>query len=172
MMLFFIYHGSYSVTGTESTPMVTHAKLFSAADRFMAAKLKFYAKAQFQAAVDTGKWTSEEFSEVITVVYTTTPYMIRGLRDIVVRASCDRIQTLSSNAAFKTMLRQPITVDFAADLSEALADTVIKTSVTKTYRCPSCSKTMTVAAAVTIGAYRHCFNCGRSRNDWLNQIAR
>ena len=116
-----MYNGHYKVISVP--PMVLHAKIHSAADRFMVSELQTYAKNQFLSDIQESQRTPEEFCEVITVVYTTTP---PNLRDIVVQACCDQISRLSGNGTFKNMLRQPNTVDFAADLCKALADEVMK----------------------------------------------
>ncbi|KAF5649338.1 kelch 8 [Fusarium sp. NRRL 52700] len=111
-MAIFFYYFNYKHPA-DSLPMKFHAKVCQIADKYGIDALKRLAATKYHTSIDAG-WEMDSFSEAIELAYTTMPPGDRGLRDIDVKVTIKRIETLMSKDAFCEMLST--NPDLAADI--------------------------------------------------------
>lgn len=118
-MLQFMYTYDYTaVTEASSSPMLFHVSMYSIADKYDVPELRLRAEKKFKNTVETC-WSMDDFPFAISRVYHSTPSTVRGLRDIVVDAAHEHIESLLCKQDFRDVLEG--TTGFASDLVHLLA---------------------------------------------------
>ncbi|EGU88216.1 hypothetical protein FOXB_01266 [Fusarium oxysporum f. sp. conglutinans Fo5176] len=115
-MIRFVYSFEYDVPA-DTSAMIFHAKVYQIGDKYGIETLKKQALNKFKDVFVEAEVTADyanDLADTITVVYTTTPPVDRGLRVIVVESSYDDLEELMPETSFKEGLVR--NGDFSADL--------------------------------------------------------
>lgn len=119
-MLKFLYSGDYEATSGAGTQFSAffNARVYSIADKYDIPQLKELAEKKFAKIVGSC-WDMDDFSDLITEVYNSTPSSDVVLRDRVVDKSCDNIDALRVKDHFKRVMKS--VPEFTAELVQKLA---------------------------------------------------
>src|SRR5436189_3099842 len=116
-MLQFMYTFEYGSTGNEISPMLFHVRVYSIAEKYGISALKLEAKDKFSKVAVTC-WDMDDFPDVASEIYSSTPPEDRGLRDIVTGVAHAHIVKLLKKDDFNNTFQE--TPGFAADVAQLL----------------------------------------------------
>ncbi|KAM5432313.1 hypothetical protein McanMca71_007888 [Microsporum canis] len=105
-MVRFMYEADYDGSGSNRgriSPMLFNARVYEVAEKYSILHLKERAKTKFKDAVRTC-WDMDDFSPAIKEVYTNTPSIDRGLRDIISQTAFQNIESLLRKDDFQSVL--------------------------------------------------------------------
>jgi hypothetical protein len=100
-------------------PPLVNARVYALADKYDVRGLKAFSSKKFKNSLAT-PWSSEVFSEIIRVVYESTPSTDRGLRSIVTETARKRGNCLMDCTEFRVLLESA--PDFTIDLLQKVWD--------------------------------------------------
>lgn len=138
IMLRHLYSHAY-LKDHPSPPDITlqlHARMYAMADRYGMEDLRQLVREQFENLQRTD-YAKDDFATVIREVYTSTPDLDRGLRDLVVKQSTACFAEVSAKPDFFKMMAE--TGTFGVDLVKA-----IKNHASRKFACPNCKKSIDV----------------------------
>lgn len=131
-MIRFMYGFIYnSADHGEINPMLLNTRVYGVAEKYGAPALKEHARTRFEQSLN---WNAVEFPLVIEEVYGSTHSSVRGLRDVVVKATRDNAEELMKTEAFLRVLEY--SPGFAADMVKELVERPAHPAMR--FRCPNC----------------------------------
>lgn len=158
-MLRFMYSFDYS--HEPPTPgMVFDAKVYQIADKYDIQALRKHARRKFKDAVSPG-WSVDDFSKAVKTTWKRTFTTDRGLRDLILKASCLHINELLKNKRFRGLLSK--NSDFAVDLIHSLSRRFSRRSLRE--KCGCCEE---LIPAVVSSRHDCCPRCGKRRLDLID----
>ena len=105
LMIEYFYHFDYLRTAAaDGRPsLIKHAKVFAMAIKYQVNGLRALAIQKFKQAASTD-WSSEDFTHVVRVVYTSTPDHAQELREIVADTLYDHFSDLKDNKELELVI--------------------------------------------------------------------
>jgi len=139
-------------------PKIMNALMYTAGHKYAIDTLKQEAKTNFSEAFDLEKFSSKDLSGLVSVFYSSTPSVGRGLRDRLVKAfdSVPDILDAWPRQAMDMVFAE--NVGFASDLFGLIEKRNLKA---KTYKCLSCHTLVTMKLLAS-GKASRCVACGSS----------
>lgn len=108
LMIEYFYHFDYLRTATTVSlsgqrSLIKHAKVFAMAIKYQVDGLRALALQKFQQAA-LHEWNSDDFAQVVHIVYTSTPDHVRELRGIVATTIYDHFRDLKDKEELEVVI--------------------------------------------------------------------
>ncbi|KAK8176882.1 hypothetical protein IWX90DRAFT_509795 [Phyllosticta citrichinensis] len=147
-----------------------HLFVYSAGAKYLVLGLKDLAKQRFIDSLDSFTLDEVYFPWLVEEIYASTINSDRGLRDVIVQLTKDRIHEVTNLVGFEELLER--SAQFSRDLGISSADELHRIKSLPRYTCQPCGATMYVDFPLEGAEEFYCPNCGDIQDSEMWQAHR